>query len=40
MNQILESAYLKDTGKWEKVAREEGGIEVCDDKTGQPIYTI
>ncbi|WP_180707245.1 hypothetical protein [Lactobacillus johnsonii] len=40
MNQILESTYFKDRSKWEQIAINEGGLEVCDDETGYPLYTI
>lgn len=40
MNQISESAYFKDTIMWDKEARLQGGIEICDDETGQPMYVI
>lgn len=40
MNQILESTYFDDMAKWNKVAREQGGLEICDDITGKPLYTI
>jgi hypothetical protein len=40
MNQILSSAYYENKDKWDKVARDQGGLEICDDTTGEPIYTI
>lgn len=40
MEQILESAYFKDTDKWDEVARQCGGLEICDNLTGEPMYTI
>lgn len=40
MNQILESTYFENEDKWDRVAKNEGGLEICDDKTGKPIYTI
>lgn len=40
MEQILESTYMSDTTKWQKVAQQYGGLEICDDRTGEPIYTI
>lgn len=40
MEQILESAYFEDTAKWDEVARQLGGLEICDDTTGEPIYTV
>ncbi|QBX15843.1 hypothetical protein [Streptococcus equinus] len=41
--QILESTYLKDPAKWEKEAenyRAFGGLGICDDVTGEELYTI
>ena len=40
MNQILESTYLENRKYWEAVARDEGGLEICSNYNGQPIYTI
>lgn len=40
MEQILESTYLKDREKWERKALMMGGLEICDDESGWPIYTI
>ena len=40
MNQISESTYFENEDKWNKLAEAEGGLEICDDKTGEPIYTI
>lgn len=40
MEQILESAYFEDTDKWNEVARQCGGLEICDNLTGEPMYTI
>lgn len=40
MNQILERTYFSDVEKWAQIARNEGGLEICDDKTGQPLYVI
>lgn len=38
--QILESEYFNHREKWEAFARRKGGLEICDDETGQPIYVI
>lgn len=38
--QILESTYYERPSYWEKEAVKVGGIEVCDDKTGEPLFTI
>lgn len=38
--QILESTYLKRPYYWEEQAKWMGGIEVCNDKTGEPMFTI
>ncbi|WP_198022521.1 hypothetical protein [Carnobacterium pleistocenium] len=38
--QISESAYYERPGYWEQQARFIGGIEICDDKTGEPLFTI
>lgn len=38
--QILEKSYRENTEYWENYARQIGGIEVCDDETGEPIFTI
>lgn len=38
--QISESTYFKDEYYWESYARNIGGIEVCDDETGEPSFTI
>ncbi|AUV60160.1 hypothetical protein HOU40_gp131 [Lactobacillus phage Bromius] len=40
MEQILESAYFEYTDKWDEVARQCGGLEICDNLTGEPMYTI
>jgi hypothetical protein len=40
MEQIVESAYFEDTYKWDEVARQCGGLEICDNLTGEPMYTI
>ena len=40
MEQILESTYYEDTDKWNKVACQYGGLEICDNLTGEPMYTI
>lgn len=40
MEQILESTYYENEAKWDKIAMDLGGIEICDDTTGEPIYTI
>lgn len=38
--QISYSGYMKDTNYWENYAIQIGGIEVCDDETGEPIFII
>lgn len=38
--QITESGYRKDPKYWTDYAKEIGGIEVCDDDTGEPIFVI
>lgn len=38
--QILENAYHQKPGYWEAYAEEIGGIEVCDDETGEVKFTI
>lgn len=40
MNQIFECVYLDDPTKWERVAREQGGLEICNDDSGEPMYLI
>lgn len=40
MEQILESAYYENKDRWDEFARDQGGLEICDDTTGKPIYTI
>ncbi|WP_263862553.1 hypothetical protein [Levilactobacillus enshiensis] len=40
MNQISEGIYFSDIEKWARIAHDEGGLEICDDKTGQPLYVI
>ena len=40
MEQILESTYYENEAKWNEIAMDLGGIEICDDTTGEPIYTI
>lgn len=38
--QISESTYYEKPFYWEAIAIQVGGIEVCDDKTGKPLFTI
>ena len=38
--QISYSGYIKNTLYWENYARQIGGIEVCDDETGEPMFVI
>ena len=38
--QISESGYLSNPSYWIEYASAIGGIEVCDDETGEPIYVI
>lgn len=38
--QISYSGYIRNPQYWEEYARQIGGIEVCDDETGEPIFTI
>ena len=40
VEQILESTYYENEAKWNEIAMDLGGIEICDDATGEPIYTI
>lgn len=40
MEQILEEIYFKDPEKWQREANRLGGLEICDDKTGWPIWTL
>jgi len=40
MEQILENTYYENEVRWDKIARDLGGIEICDDITGDPIYTV
>jgi len=40
MEQILENTYYENEVRWDKIARDLGGIEICDDVTGEPIYTV
>lgn len=40
MEQILESTYYENEANWDELARDLGGIEICDDVTGEPIYTV
>lgn len=39
MEQILESTYFKDTENWNRIAKQNGGLEICGED-GYPIYTI
>lgn len=38
--QITENGYFNNPNYWEEYARQIGGIEVCDDETGEPIFVI
>ncbi len=38
--QIIEKSYYENTKYWENYARQTGGIDVCDDETGELIFTI
>ncbi|MGX7394027.1 hypothetical protein [Carnobacterium mobile] len=38
--QIPESSYHERPDYWIKEAFKIGGIEVCSDETGQPLFTI
>ena len=40
MEQILESDYMENQQYWDTVAIQNGGLEICSDYNGQPIYTI
>lgn len=40
MNQILEETYFKDPEKWQKIASQQGGLEICDNDTGQSIGVL
>lgn len=39
MEQILESTYFKNMEKWDRIAKQSGGLEICGED-GYPIYTI
>ena len=38
--QITESGFFANPEYWTDYAKSIGGIEVCDDETGEPIYVI
>lgn len=38
--QITESSYEEAPDYWYDYARQSGGIEVCDDETGEPIFVL
>lgn len=38
--QITEKAFYDNPEHWDSYARRIGGIEVCDDETGEPIFVI
>ena len=38
--QITESGYYENPSYWTDYAKQIGGIEVCDDETGEPIFVI
>lgn len=38
--QITESSYEKTPDYWHDYATQIGGIEVCDDETGEPIFVL
>ncbi|CCI82007.1 hypothetical protein [Lactobacillus hominis] len=40
LEQISEDTYLKNKDKWQKVANEMGGLEICDSETGWPIGVL
>lgn len=40
MEQILQSTYLNDPDKWQNIANTIGGLEICDDDTGEPMYIL
>lgn len=40
MYQILESTYMSNVNEWNRIARNQGGLEICDSSTGEVIYTI
>lgn len=40
MEQILQSTYLNDPDKWQTEANRLGGLEICDDDTGDRIMPL
>ncbi len=40
MKQISESEYMKNKLYWDTAGRQCGGLEICSDYDGQPIYAI
>ena len=40
MEQILQSTYLNDPDKWQTESNRLGGLEICDDDTGEPIGVL
>lgn len=40
MEQILQSTYLNSPDKWQTEANRLGGLEICDDDTGEPMYIL
>lgn len=38
--QITYTGYVGNKEYWEDYAKEIGGIEVCDDETGEPMFVI
>lgn len=40
MKQISELEYMKNKLYWDAVGRQCGGLEICSDYNGQPIYAI
>lgn len=38
--QISESTYFKDMDYWDDWAFENGPLEICNENTGEPVYTI
>lgn len=40
MEQILEESYMRRPKYWQQRANELGGLEICNDETGQPEWIL